>query len=221
MGERMYRFGRLTWRVIRHQCINARALHLDRLDRPGGFLIACTHLSHVEPMLVSALSKRKIDWMARQEFFKYRWAGWFLRQLDIFSVNRQGPAFDAIRTAVQRVRNGAIVGVFPEGGVAQGSASVLRGGPIKYGVCLISLRTGMPILPVVIVGTDKLTRVAPWLPWRRAHVWVAVGEPIFPQANPRNRREARRLLGEELSGRFKDVFQELVSTTDLDPASVP
>src|SRR5260221_12642553 len=132
-------------------------------ERQGGCVLALTHLSHLEPMCASVLIRRPIDWMTRKEFFKFRAIGWLLRGCNAFCVNRQGIPVAAVRMAIERAKRGRMVGICPEGGVAQGANSALRGSAIKKGCCSVSIRANVPILPCIMLGTNDLNRVGPWL----------------------------------------------------------
>jgi 1-acyl-sn-glycerol-3-phosphate acyltransferase len=110
-------------------------LRPEAIDRDGPLIIACTHLSHIDPFLLSIVTrKRQIDWMARIEFWKYRIGGRFMEWMDAIPVRRFGVAASAIRTAIDRLKRNRIVGICPEGGVAQGTRSVMRGGDMKKGL---------------------------------------------------------------------------------------
>src|SRR5438270_2894021 len=130
-----YALGWWFCRFVGLCCVRRVVLHESRFDRPGGFVLTCSHLGHVEPAIVGALVRRKIDWMSRIEFFRHPLAARVLYALDVFPVKRHSISVEAIRTAVNRVRAGRVVGIFPEGGVTLGMDSVLRGGPIKKGAC--------------------------------------------------------------------------------------
>src|SRR6187402_627194 len=79
-------FGRFTFLCT----MNTHVLHAERAARQGPFILALTHISHLEPCCASVLVPRKIDWMTRKEFYKYRISDWYLRAIDAFKVNRQG-----------------------------------------------------------------------------------------------------------------------------------
>ena len=131
-------------------------------------------------------------------------------------------AASAIRTAIARLNHGRIVGICPEGGVAQGTRSVMRGGPMKKGVCLISYRTGVPILPCVMLGTDKLNRVPPWIPFLRARLWIGFGSRlIYPPTDIKDRRAAREAIAAELSKEYQAIFAEVKKEFGLTDADVP
>ncbi len=183
--------GKSLCRFVQFNCLKAVVLHGERAELPGGYVLACTHLSHLEPVLIGAMIRRRIDWMSRIEFYKYRVVAALLDAVDAFPVNRQGVPVKAIRTAIDRVRLGRIVGIFPEGGVVRGSDLAFRGGPIKKGACLIAHRSAAPIVPVVVLGTEKLNCIGPWLPFRRGRIWVIYGKPIDPRLSEPRRRVAR------------------------------
>ncbi len=82
-------------------------------------------------------------------------------------------------------------GSFPEGGVAKGNQSVLRGRAIKRGVCTVAVEQ-VPVVPVVVLGTDtRLNRVGPWLPFRRGQVWIAFGDDVMRTPRSDSRRADR------------------------------
>jgi 1-acyl-sn-glycerol-3-phosphate acyltransferase len=209
-----YRVGQLIGRFVFFMTMNVRTVRPHLADRQGGYVLACTHLSHVEPLVVGVLVDRKIDFLSRIEFFRNRLAAAYLWSIDAFPVKRFSFTGWAIRTAINRAAAGRAVGIFPEGGVATGRDSVCRGGPIKRGACVIALRANVPIIPCVVVGTEELNRVLPWVPWRRGRLWVAFGEPVVPRVGY-PRRAARFEMAEELKHRFAALYDELRAKHEL------
>ena len=217
MGDRFYTAFRLFGRFVTRQCLREFVLHRERSRRAGGYLLACTHVSHVEPMLISCLLDRHISWMARIEFFRVPALATLLRYTNSFCVNRQGVPVSAIRTAVRRATAGGIVGVFPEGGCRKGSDLVIRGGRIKQGICTIAMRAQVPIVPVVMLGTHKLNQIEAWLPGRYGQAWTAFGEPICPPPHPprSQRRRARQEFSVQLERAFVSLYHELLAHSNL------
>src|SRR4051812_28873093 len=191
-------------RFVRTQCLRQTILHRERANIGGGFVLACTHVSHIEPMLVSCLIDRPVYWMARKEFFRFRPFAVALRWTGAFSVNRTGVPVSSIRAGVRLAREGKIVGVFPEGGCVRGRELMFRGGTVKQGACAIAWRAQVPILPVVVLGTDRLNAIDPWLPALQGEIWAAFGEPIPPPPPARRvqHRAARHSLAAELQRGF-------------------
>src|SRR5437588_12853101 len=60
----------------------------EHVNRAGGFLLASNHISHFDPLIISSLLRRKIDWMAMAEFFPIPGLGHFLRAVDAFPAAR-------------------------------------------------------------------------------------------------------------------------------------
>jgi 1-acyl-sn-glycerol-3-phosphate acyltransferase len=215
----VYALGRALCRFVHFCCVREVVLHGERLDRDGGFVLACTHVGHLDPLFVALRAPRPIDWMARIEFYRYHLFAHLLKAMDAFSVNRRGTPVRAIRTAISRVGRGRVVGMFPEGGVARGAHSVMKGGPFKQGACVVAYRSDAPIVPVVVVGTDALARVAPWLPFKRARIWMIVGEPVYPRTGEPCRRATRRLMADDLAARYRALYLELCGTCALDSST--
>jgi 1-acyl-sn-glycerol-3-phosphate acyltransferase len=175
---------------------------------PGAYVLALTHLGHLDPFLISTIVRRPICWMARREMFQFAPVGWLMGQLGAFSVDRRGVPVSSIRRAIALARGGSVVGICPEGGVVRGSRSVLCGGPIRKGACSIAIRAGVPIVPAVLIGSAELSRVGPWLPAKRARIWVAYGAPIIPPTS-KSTRETRESLSREVVAGFGTLYAEL------------
>jgi 1-acyl-sn-glycerol-3-phosphate acyltransferase len=203
----IYWLARTFMRVVFRCTLRMRTRGLAAAARRGGYLLACSHVSHLDPFCLGALLPRKIGWMARLEFYRQPWAAQLLRAVHAFPINRQGVPVSAMREALARLRRGEVVGVFPEGEIKAGAESVLRGGPIKRGVCLLAQHSGRPVLPCLILGTEKLNALDPWLPFLRGRLWVACGDFIEPVVGP-NRRAARV----EMAARVEAALRELYAT---------
>jgi 1-acyl-sn-glycerol-3-phosphate acyltransferase len=216
-----YKTGRLACRFVKAQCVREVVLHAERADRNGGFVLACTHLGHVEPLVAGVLVRRPVHWMARKEHYRRWWAAAVLRRLGAFPVDRGGFSLPAVRRSIRLARGGEVVGVFPEGGVAHGRESVLRGGAFKLGVCTIAIRAGVPVVPVVILGTDKLNSVGPWMPFKRARVWVAFGRDVRPPEQRMGNRADRARMGERLGAEFRATYEMLLDQMGLSDGDVP
>jgi 1-acyl-sn-glycerol-3-phosphate acyltransferase len=113
MGQAHYVVGKFFGRWVYALSIKGVVLRPELAEREGGYVLACTHVSHLEPFLVSTIVRRKVDWMARVEFYRSRVFRWFLDRFDAFPVNRFGVPVSAIRTAIARAKAGRVVGIFP------------------------------------------------------------------------------------------------------------
>jgi 1-acyl-sn-glycerol-3-phosphate acyltransferase len=207
-------------KFIFSQCVRLHQIRPEVTRREGPFILALTHLGNVDPFCSSILVPRHVRWMTRSEFFDWRVFRWYLNACGAFSVHRQGIPVSSIRRAIKLVRSGAVVGICPEGGRRMGKEAAFRGGRIKKGVCSIAIRTGVPVVPCVMLGTPEMNRVGPWLPAKRAKLWVAYGEPLTPP-DGKSTKEKREALRDQISEAYVRLYDELRHEFQLEDAAVP
>ena len=197
-----------------------RVIGRENIVHHGGFILAANHISHFDPLIISAVVPRKIDWMAMSEFFRYPIIGIFLHAVDAFAADRDRADRTTIRSAIKRLREGRIVGLFPEGGIRDGARSLLEGAPFRSGASALAHIAHVPILPCVIVGTDRFYSKKSWLPARRTPVWIAFGKPIshFPDLQ---KPAAREHTDRELAAAFRDLYAELQEKFSLKHDDLP
>src|SRR5205823_15012889 len=113
-----------------------------------------------------------------------------------------------IRSAIERLKSGRIVGVFPESGIRDGANSLLEGAPVRAGASTLAHMAQVPIVPCVILGSDRLYARRSWLPMRRTPVWIRFGEaiPYFPELE---KSVARARIEQELTNAFQQIYAEL------------
>ncbi len=147
----------------------------DHVPKSGGVLLAPNHRSFLDPFLVAICSPRPSYFMAKQELFQKRWQGWLLNCLGAFPVKRGEADEEAMKTSRMLLERGEMVLVFPEGTrIRKGSL-----GKAKRGVGRLALETGVPVVPIAVLGTENARRG-----WkiRPAKVKVRLGRPLtFPR----------------------------------------
>jgi 1-acyl-sn-glycerol-3-phosphate acyltransferase len=200
-----YHFSRLLAWMLLAPVVKIHVLRRGIARRKGAWILAANHISHFDPPLIGIAARRKIDWMGMIEIFRQPLFAAWLRRVDAFPVDRAHLDRRAVRIALTRLRAGHAVGIFPEGGIRDGVGSVLEGALPRPGVAGLSQLTGAPIIPCVIMGSDRfyiIDRI--WRPWRRIPVWIAFGEPLLP---PTGRAGAAARA--EMERRLADAFQGL------------
>jgi 1-acyl-sn-glycerol-3-phosphate acyltransferase len=215
-----YRVGKLLVKLLFGWVASIRVLGRENANRAGGLLLAANHISHFDPFLISLAFRRKIDWMTMAEFFRFRIVGFLLRAVDAFSADRDRADRKTIRTAIERLKNGRVVGIFPEGGIRDGIRSLLQGAPLRPGASTLAHIAGVQIVPCVILGSDRLYSTKRWLPLRRTPIWIAFGNPIshFPEL-PKS--HARDRIESELAAAFKNLYTQLQQTFHLTTDDLP
>lgn len=139
------------------------------VPKSGGVLLLANHTSDIDPVLVQGAIRRHITFMAKQELFEMGLLGRFIRWYGAFPVRRGEPDRAAIRYAVEQLRQGKVVCVFPEGQLSEDGKLQ----PILPGVTLIAR---MAHCPVVCVGIRNAMGIMPFgktVP-RPALSWVTV-----------------------------------------------
>lgn len=147
-----------------------RARGLEHLPE-GGFVLAANHTSNFDPwpLGIPFLPDRQLRFMAKSELFNPIMAP-FLRAGGAFKVRRGEGDVEAMRTAIELVKEGEIVVMFPEGTRQTKGLRKKRAARPHTGAARIALAAGAPLVPAAIAGTDRLSRLGP--------LRVAYGEPI-------------------------------------------
>ena len=160
-------------RVLFTLFFRIRVTHRERLPAQGGVLVVSNHQSYLDPILVAVGMSRPFHPMARETLFRFPPFAMLIRSLYAFPVRRASADLGAIREAMRRLKDGAVVLMFPEGTrTRDGSIAPLQAGPIT-----IAGRTGVPVVPVVIEGAFEAWPRTCWLP-RPHQVRVAFGRPL-------------------------------------------
>lgn len=158
-------------------CFRVRVRFYNDLPK-GGYIVATNHISHFDPPFIASHFPEKIDWLGMAELFHGKILHAFFTSLGVIPIGRNQGDRAALRTATKRLADGKIIGIFPEGGIRDGDASVLNGAPIKGGTAVIASLSGAPILAGVILGSDRMYNGKNWRPWRRKNVWIGFGQAV-------------------------------------------
>jgi 1-acyl-sn-glycerol-3-phosphate acyltransferase len=186
------------------------------LESPDTAVVVANHISHFDPFLLSFAFTRTIDWMTTEEFYSNPLIGRWLRALNTVPVDRSRPDQRALRVGVERLRAGRIVGVFPEGGIRAGATSILGGAAPKSGAAALARIAGVPIIPSVIFGADRLYAPRSWLPGPpRTKIWIAVGPPL--SVSEGSGRQANARLVEAL----RAIAAAAIAHFNLSPDDLP
>lgn len=147
----------------------------EHIPAEGGLILAPNHRSFLDPWVVGICLWRPIYFVAKRELFEKRWMGWFLNALGAFPVRRGESDDEAMKTARVLVERGEAVMIFPEG------TRIRRGslGEPKRGVGRLALETGAPVVPIAVLGTERIRRGLLIRPYK---VRVRCGRPLtFPR----------------------------------------
>jgi 1-acyl-sn-glycerol-3-phosphate acyltransferase len=167
-------------------------LDVEGSDRVRGPLIlAPNHASFLDPVILQSATRKRVSYLMTETYWRIPVLNWLFRFFRTIPVQVSGPNRSALDRAVARLREGAVVAIFPEGSRSPDGRLL----PARAGVALLASAARVPIVPVAILGTHRaLPRGARFI--RPVRVQVRFGEPIPPveEAEGIPRRERHRAI---------------------------
>jgi 1-acyl-sn-glycerol-3-phosphate acyltransferase len=170
-----YRAGRAFCQALYTILLGGRVYGVDNVPRRGGVLLACNHQSFLDPVLATFALPRECTYMARDTLFVNPLFRWLIKSLNAFPVRRGESDVAAMKTALRKLADDAVLTAFPEATRTEDG----RVRPFKPGVIVLARKARVPLVPVAIEGAFDAWPRHRKLP-RMATVLVAYGEPILP-----------------------------------------
>ncbi|HEV3094842.1 MAG TPA: lysophospholipid acyltransferase family protein [Solirubrobacteraceae bacterium] len=180
----LYRTARLVLVPFFRLYFRLEGVGAERIPTRGAAIIAANHRSFLDPFVIGALARRPVYYMAKRELFEHPLQARLLSALGAFPVDRGAGDEQAMLTALALLERGECVLIFPEG-------TRMRRGPLgnpRRGIGRMALQSGAPVVPVAVIGTDRVRRG-----WRIRPCKVAVrcGRPLrYPLVERPSRRIA-------------------------------
>lgn len=125
---------------------------LENVPKEGKLIVCGNHINNLDPVIISMVLPRTINWMGKIELFKYRWFGFLLGKLNVFPVNRDGTDIKSVKKSLKVLKEGKVLGIFPEGTKVKGY-DVKNAKP---GVALLAIKSQTNILPIYINSNYKI-----------------------------------------------------------------
>jgi 1-acyl-sn-glycerol-3-phosphate acyltransferase len=191
-----YRLGWWAYRALFKCYFRWHVYNAERVPLTGGVILASNHASYLDPPLVGAGVRRGINYLARENLFRFPVMGWVLRQWQVVPVDRDGGGAAGLRAIMDRLLAGGAIILFPEG-------TRTRDGnlhPARSGIGLTVIKSTAPVVPVRVFGTFEAYGRHLRLP-RPRRVAVKYGQPmLFEQL----RAEAKVCS----RPRLKEIYQQ-------------
>ncbi len=193
----VYFLGWCFFRTVFKLYFGWRVYNPERVPSEGPVILASNHASFLDPPLVGAGLKRGINYLARENLFRFPVMGWVLRNWQVVPVDREGGGARGLKAILDRLLDGGAIILFPEG-------TRTRDGKLqsaRSGIGLTVIKSDAPLVPVRVFGTFEAYGRHMRFP-RPRRVMVKYGQPMrFEQL----RAEARVCA----KPRLKEIYQQV------------
>ncbi len=150
----------------------------------GAYIICANHLNYLDAAAIVLMNKRKVYFVGKEDLFRFGILRWLAHLFDVIPIKRNMQDMEAMKRCIKVVKNGDLLGIFPEGT----RKGLEKNGKAKNGAAYMAIKTGTPIIPVGIHGTFK--------PFTK--VYINYGEPIdlssYKGADKEKQDEATKLV---------------------------
>jgi len=196
---------RAAWplaRFLLHLLFGYRVEGAEKVPEKGPVILAANHLSILDPIAIGAGIKRPVSFLARADVFRLPLLSWLLPRLYAIPVERGTGDLSAIKGAIRALEKGMAFGIFPEGTRSRSG----RLQPFKTGVAAIAYRTGSPVVPVAVIGTEKAWPVGRKLFRLRQPIRVVYGDPIPVPRKTKVTHQELENLTREIEARVRELL---------------
>ena len=160
----LWNVGKIICRIVVSRYFDLKVYGAHHVPKSGGVLLASSHQSYLDPVLLGVKLNRPMSYLARSGLFKNPIFGWLIRNLNAFPVRQGEGDIGAVKETIRRLQEGHALNIFPEG--TRSRDGELQ--KIESGIALIVRRAEVPVVPAVIDGSfdamppgSKMIRPAP------------------------------------------------------------
>lgn len=161
---------------ILRACYRVRIEGRPNVPKQGPVILAANHRSFMDSIFLPLVIRRRVTFVAKAEYFDSRKTAWFFRGVGQIPIRREGGSASerALASATEVLEQGGVFGIYPEGTRTR-DGYLHRG---HTGVARLALRTGAPIVPVGMIGTDEIQATDAKLPRLFRRLTIRFGSPI-------------------------------------------
>ena len=220
-ASRLWKFCYVALSALRPLFCALKIEGAENIPRQGGAVLACNHPGGMDSFVLGFACPRQVFYMAKRELFNiHPVVSFLLHRIGAFPINRGARDTVAIQYSVDLLKQGRVLGMFPEGTRNRGRP--MRRG--KSGAVRIAIDAGVPVVPVAVQGIPHLHRN--WYnPFKRTKLSVQFGQPVtFPPGTMEEVQEytteimleIARMMPPELRGHYEEA---LAAPGDQTPTS--
>src|SRR5436190_23693849 len=174
----VYFLGWCFFRALYKFYFGWRVYNPERVPPQGPVILAANHASFLDPPLVGSGLKRGINYLARENLFRFPILGWILHRWQVVPVDREGGGAKGLKAILDRLLAGGAIILFPEG--TRSHDGKLQ--PARSGIGLTVIKSQAPVVPVRVFGTYEACGRHVKFPLPRRRVSVKYGRPMHFEA---------------------------------------
>jgi 1-acyl-sn-glycerol-3-phosphate acyltransferase len=186
----------------------------ESVPRTGPGLLLSNHISHFDPSLMMLGFPRIVHFMADKPLLEIPIFGKMLQWGHVFAIDRTKSDRAALRTAMARLEDGNLVGIFPEKGIRHGKTSVLGGAELAIGTASLWKMMDVPVIPLVIIGSDQMYQWKNY--FRRPRIFIRVGKPLPP-----DKSATREQLRDRIVASWRELYDGLIRDYHIEADELP
>ena len=204
-----YQLSRIVAGPFLHTIWRPKVAGAEHIPPSGGAILAANHLSVIDSVFLPLMLDRPVTFSAKAEYFTATgpaarlWAA-YLKATNQLRMDREGPraAQDTLEAALALLQDGKLFGIYPEG-TRSPDGRLYRGRP---GVGWLALRSGLPVIPVGMVGTRRVLPPGHLVP-RPGRIEVRFGAPLKfgPEITALPPGKARQLIAEQVMTAIREL----------------
>ncbi|NLK64820.1 MAG: 1-acyl-sn-glycerol-3-phosphate acyltransferase [Tissierellia bacterium] len=180
-------------RVLVFLIFDFKVYNKENLNNTEGGLIVCgNHRSMFDPVMLAVSTKRQVHFMGKKELFESKFWGFIFRRLGAFPVDRKGVSLSAVKSSLNVLDKGGVLGIYPEGtrvktGYDENNA--------KAGIALIANKANVKIMPVYLEGDYKFRG--------KLRLYIGKEKDYFENYSDKLNTEKYTEIGKEI---LKDIY---------------
>jgi 1-acyl-sn-glycerol-3-phosphate acyltransferase len=214
MGRFFYHFTHQLTALIPRLASRIYRSGFEHVPKTGGALLLSNHASHFDPPFMGIRFPRYIHFMADKPLLEIPIYGKLLEWGYVFPIDRTKNDRAALRTAMNRLKDGNVVCIFPEGGIRHGKNSVLGGAELAVGTASLWKMMDVPVIPMVILGTDQMYAWKNY--FRRPRIFIRVG-PLLACDEKASREELR----DRIVIAWRELYDGMIRDYAIRPDELP
>lgn len=197
---------RFVIRVLTPLVMRVEVEGLNNLPRDGGYIAAANHLGRLDvPLVYYLLNRDDIIMLVAEKYREIGLARWLVKVLDAIWLDRFGADIQALRLTIERLKAGWVLVIAPEGTRSKTNALL----PGKPGASYLASKTGLPVVPVAVTGTEDERVLAQLKRLKRPCVRVRVGIPfVLPPAKGAEREATLERYTDEIMCRIAALLPD-------------